>query len=462
MIDIKSLKRIHFIGVGGIGISYLAHYFLRQGAVVSGSDLAQTQVTDQLAARGAILFQGHDAENVPQDADLVVANDAVPADNQERLKAAELKIPVMSNFELVGLISENYQTIAVAGNKGKTTTSAMIAIILEAAGCDPTGMIGSIVNEWKCNFRQGQSDYLVIEADEYKEHFLQIKTNKAVITNMAADHLDYFGDEQGVIDAFQKFVDQLPANGTLIINQDDELIKKLQRPNCNIITFGINNTADIVAEDFETINNRQFFSVRHHHNELGRFSLVFPGKFNVYNALAAIGTCLDLGVGIKKVQQGLADFKGTWRRFQIIGPYKGATVISDYAHHPVAVHGTLEAAQDFYSGQRLVAVFQSHTRHRTKSLFKDFVASLDPADVIIIPEIFEVSGREVMPQEEMNSQMLVDAIKERDSQHGRERIVLNGGDLSQTKVLIDKHVQAKDILLFMGAGNIYQLAESLI
>ncbi len=459
--NLQAIQRVHFIGIGGVGISYLAHYFLRQGAIVSGSDLAQTQITDQLAARGVSLFQGHAAENIAEDVQLVIANDAVPADNPERLRAQELGIPVMSNFAVVGHISDEFRTISIAGNKGKTTSSAMLATILEQAGCDPTAMIGSVVNDWQCNFRKGASDLFVIEADEYKEHFLEIDSNIGVITNIAADHLDYFGTEQAVIDAFQKFVDKLPNNGTLIINQDDELTKKLRRPNCEIISFGMNTTADVMAVDYEVGKGRQFFSVMHHGTDIGRFSIPAPGKFNVYNALAAIAVCLKLEVDPQKMINALSEFKGTWRRFQILGNYKMATLVSDYAHNPVSVHAVLEATQDFYPEQRIVSVFQPHSRHRTKSLFEDFVRSFDPADIVLIPDIYDVSGREVITKEEMNSQMLVDAIKERDAKAGRERLVMASGDLVATKAAIDSIIHKQDVLLMIGAGDIYQLAESL-
>lgn len=460
--NIKEVQRVHFIGIGGIGISYIAHYFLRQGAIVSGSDLAHTQITDQLAARGVSLYKGHSAEYITNDIQLVIANDAVPADNPERLKAKELGIPTLSNFAVVGHISDGYKTLAIAGNKGKTTTSAMLATILEKAGCDPTAMIGSIVNDWQCNFRQGQSDLFVIEADEYKEHFLEIDTNIAVITNIAADHLDYFENEQGVINAFQKFADKLPNNGTLIINQDDELTKKIQRPNCEIITFGMETTADIMAIDYEVGNGRQFFTVMHHGDSLGRFSLPAPGKFNVYNALAAIAVGVKLGVDPQKMINALSEFKGTWRRFQILGRYKMATVISDYAHNPVSVHAVLEGTEDFYPEERKIAVFQPHSRHRTQSLFKEFVRSLDPADIVVIPDIYDVSGREVISKEEMNAQMLVDAIKERDAKAGRGRLVIAPGNLDATKAYLDSIIDKNDVLLMIGAGDIYQLAEHLV
>lgn len=460
--NLKDIKRVHFIGIGGIGISYLAHYFLRAGATVSGSDLAQTPTTDQLAAKGAAVYKGHSADVITPDIELVVYTDAIPQDNPELVKAKELKIPTHNNFEMVGMIAQGHTTIAIAGNKGKTTTTAMLATMLENAGCDPTAMVGSIVNEWKCNFRGGESPYLVVEADEFKEHFLHIPATVAVITNMAADHLDYFGSVDKLIAAFQKFVNKLPNKGLLVVNADDEMTKQLRWPNCQVLTFGMKTTADVMATKRDLGRGKQAFDITYRGQSLGRWILPAPGRYNVYNALAAITVAVSLGVDVKKLHQSLMHFKGTWRRFEVLGRYKYATMISDYAHNPVSVHSVLEAAQDFYPGQRLVAVFQAHTRHRTKSLFTDFVASFDPADVVLIPDIYAVAGRETVSEQEMNAGILVDAIKARDAKRDRQRIVMATGDLAQTKTAIDKILQPDDVILMIGAGDIYQLAEGMI
>lgn len=461
MIDVNNIKRIHFVGIGGIGISYLAHFFLRRGAVVTGSDLAQTPATDQLAARGVAVYQGHDASLITNDIELVVYNDAVPADNAERVAAQHLGIPTVNNFELVGEISKRYTTIAVAGNKGKTTTSAMLATMMERAGCDPTAMIGSFVSEWVCNFRHGQSPYLVVEADEFKEHFLHIPAKIIIITNMAADHLDYFGTEDNLVAAFQKFIDKLPNDGLLVINRDDEMTKRLRWPNCQVLTFGMETTADTIALNRRVIRSRQDIDISVRGKELGTWSIPIPGKHNAYNALAALTVAMHIGADVNKLREALGAFKGTWRRFEILGIYKFATVISDYAHHPTAIHATIEAAQDFYTPRRIIAVFQAHTRHRTKALFEDFVRSFDEADVVFIPDIFVVAGRETISEQEMNAGLLVQAIKERDGRNGRNRIVEASGNLAQTKEAIDKIVKKDDVLLMMGAGDIYTLAESL-
>lgn len=461
MIDPKSIKRVHFVGIGGIGISYLAHFFLRQGAVVSGSDVAQTPASDQLAARGASVQLGHDAALVTPDVQLVVYSEAVGVENPERQRAKELGITQLRQFELVDAIAKDRFLIAVAGNKGKTTTTAMLATMLERAGCDPMAMIGSFVNEWVCNFRHGESPFLVVEADEYKEKFLDLHPKVIVLTNLAADHLDYFGTEERVIEAFQTFIDRLPNDGLLVVNRDDDMTKKLKWPNCQVITFGMETTADLIAQNRKTVRSRQDVDISFQGKSLGTWSVPLPGKHNVYNALAALAVALSLGVPPEKLREALAGFKGTWRRFQVLGVYKFATVISDYAHHPAAVHATIEAAQDFYAPRRIVAVFQAHTRHRTKALFDDFVRCFDEADVVVVPDIFEVAGRETLTEQEMNAQMLVQSVRERDAKHGRKREVIASGNLQQTKDVIDATLKKDDVLLMMGAGDIYKLAEEL-
>lgn len=461
-VNLKKINRVHFIGIGGIGISYLAHYFLRHGAVVSGSDLTSSPATDQLAARGASIFLGHDADLITPDVQLIVYSEAVPEQNPERLRAKELGIPMLRQFELVNLIAQDKFLIAVAGNKGKTTTSAMLATMLEYAGCDPTAMIGSFVNEWLCNFRHGTSKYLVVEADEYKEKFLDLRPKIIVLTNMAVDHLDYFGTPERLLQAFQTFIDRLPNDGLLIINRDDEMTKKLRWPNCQVLTFGAETTADAIAQGRRTLHAKQEFKMNFRGADLGVWSLPLPGKHNVSNALAAASAALYLGVPAEKVRDSLAKFRGTWRRFQILGSYRQATVVSDYAHHPSALYATIEAAREFYEPRRLVAVFQAHTRSRTQSLFADFVSSLDGADVLLIPEIYAVAGRETLTQEEMNASMLVEAIKARDKKRGKVREVIASGNMEQTKAAIDGLLKKDDVLLMMGAGDIYQLAESLL
>jgi UDP-N-acetylmuramate--L-alanine ligase/UDP-N-acetylenolpyruvoylglucosamine reductase len=456
--NLNKLKKIHFVGIGGIGISYVAHFFLEKGIHVSGSDLSRSIVTDQLAQRGAELFEGHSEKHLNKNTDLVIYNDAIPEDNPELQKAKLLGIPIKTNFQVVGELSKEYTTIVVAGNKGKTTTTAMISTILEIAGCNPTAMVGSVVNDWKCNYRAGGDQYLVVEGDEFKEHFLEIDADIAVITNMAPDHMDYYKTEENLIRAFQTFVDKLPKEGLLVINADDEMTKVIKPPKCPVKKFSLSLQGDVNAEIQKTENGRQYFKVIHSGHSLGEWSLGFPGKFNVANALAAATVALHLGVDPKLIDQGLTHFAGTWRRFQVLGEVHGATVINDYAHHPTAVHATIEAAKDFYHERRLIAVFQPHTRHRTQALFNDFAAAFDEADLVMIPDIYDVAGRELISKEEMNSKMLANAIRER----GRNQTVLATGDLQDTNKHLHKTIESGDVVLVMGAGDVYLMAEEIV
>lgn len=451
-------KRIHFIGIGGIGISYLAHFFLNRGAIVSGSDLQRSMITDQLAQKGATVFEGQKTEQIPHDVELVIYNDAIPDTNPELIRARSMNIPVKTNFEVVGDLSKEYKTIVIAGNKGKTTTTAMLAHILETAGCDPTAFVGSVVNDWKCNFLPGGSEYLVVEGDEFKEHFLQIDADIAVITNMAPDHMDYYKTVENLQAAFQTFVSKLPKDGLLVINADDEMTKDLTMPECKIISFSLQMNGDVNADRLSIQDRRQLFSVFYDGKELGEWNIRFPGAFNVSNALAAITVALDLGIQPSLIQSGISSFNGTWRRFQIIGQHKGATIISDYAHHPTAIHATIEAARDFYHGRRIIAVFQPHTHHRTQALFEDFSAAFDEADLVFLPDIYDVAGREVIGHDQVTSQQLATAVRER----GRGFEVHAPGGLPETKYLLDKVIKEDDVVLMMGAGDIYHLAEELV
>jgi UDP-N-acetylmuramate--alanine ligase len=454
----KEIKRIHFIGIGGIGISYLAHFFLEQGTIVSGSDLQRSIVTDQLAQKGAAVFVGQSADQIPRDAEMVVYSDAIPEDNVELVRARSMSIPVVTNFEVVGELSKDYKTIVIAGNKGKTTTTAMLAHILDTAGCDPTAFVGSLVNDWKCNFLPGGSEYLVVEGDEFKEHFLLIDADIAVITNMAPDHMDYYKTEENLKKAFQTFVDKLPKDGLLVINADDEMTKELTMPECKVLKFSLGLHGDVNAESIAVLDNKQVFDVLYDGHALGQHALGFPGRFNVANALAAMTAALDLGISPGLIKGALDSFNGTWRRFQVLGDYKHTTVISDYAHHPTAVHATIEATKDFYEKRRVVAIFQPHTYHRTKALFDDFAASFDEADVVLLPDIYDVAGREVIDGDQISSEMLATAIRER----GRVKDAQGSGDLATTKKMIEDLVKPDDVLLFMGAGDIYHLAESFL
>lgn len=465
--DLNKIKKVYFVGIGGIGVSAIAKMMLLLGKKVTGSDLTRSEITDDLEKRGAKIFIGHQKENLEKAADLLIYSPAVPENNSEREKARELKIPEFSYPEFLGELSKNYFTIAISGTNGKTTTTAMLGLILEKAGLDPTVIVGSEVKNFPDgNFRLGKSKYLVVEGCEWNAHMLNLYPQMIVLTNLEADHLDYYKDIDDIIFHFQKYIDKLPKDGVLILNNDDENLTKKLFPKREIATYGIKNPAQVMAEKIEIGDGFQSFDLIHNSQFLIHNSLRIPGIFNIYNALAAATCALKLGVKPKIIKSALEEYRGAWRRFevsQVICNMKHVTIISDYAHHPTAIQGTIKAAKEFYPDRRLFVVFQPHHHNRTKTLFNDFVKSFDQADLVIIPEIYGVAGRELKADENVSSHDLVEAIQHKiiKSQEHKIKKILYARDLVETKKLILENLQENDIVLIMGAGNIYKIAEEL-
>lgn len=448
---INNIKKIHFIGIGGIGVSATAKLMALEGKIVTGSDCQ--------------ISNGHDKKNLASNTDLVVYSLAIPPQNPELQKAKRLKIPMLAYPEFLGSLMQDKFGIAVAGTNGKSTTTAMIGFILEKAELDPTVVIGSKLKSFGGNARLGKGKCFVAEADEYRRGFLNLYPHIAVVTNIEKDHLDYYKNLEDIISAFREFASHIKK--TLIINGDDKNVLKAINPvrqelsngvkdlkKVKIVTFGQKPDVDVRATDI-IISNTTNFKVSFKGKSLGEFRLRLPGIFNIYNALGAIGVSLLLGIPAEKIKTSLSEFSGLWRRFEQAGKYKRATIISDYAHHPIACKFTIEAAHQFYPRKKIIAVFQPHQHSRTKKLFKDFVAAFDGADLMILSEIFDVAGREKSDQD-ISSRDLAQAIRKRNKR------VLYGGNLEETKELIVKNVKANDVVLVMGAGDIYKLANDLV
>ena len=414
--DINQAKKIHIVGDQGIGISALAKILAARGARVSGSDV-QTG--------------GHRAENVPTDAELLIYSNAVPADNAERVRAGELGIPELSYPQALGEMVRGKKVIAVAGTNGKTTTTAMIGWVLEQAEFDPTVIVGSRVLAWDSNARAGKSEWVVIEADEYKRAFLNYDPDIAVITNIALDHLDYFENLTDIKKAFLQFTQKIKPGGVLVFNMDD-------------------GNASSVAGEFQ--GELIGFSA----NE-DKFDLQAPGSFNQANAAAAVAVCRVLGISQEAIIKALREFSGTWRRFEKIGKLGKTEIISDYAHHPDAIRSALQAAAETYPGKKVLVVFQPHQHNRTKKLFSAFVEALrdSAAADMIIPEIFDVAGREAGPDQDISSKDLVKELK----MCGKQ--VSYAGDLQDCEEQIRKMADNYDAIILMGAGDIYKVAENL-
>jgi len=456
-LNLEHIHRIHCIGIGGIGVSAVAKFFRLEGKEVIGSDSNRSEVTEDAEEVGVIV-KDEDAENISPDLDLVIYTSAAKEDHPERKAAAAFGIPQLSYFECLGLLSKGYETIAVAGTNGKSTTTAMLGQLLEAGGLDPVVIVGSRSKKFPYgNLRKGKGKYFVVEACEHEAQMLHLEPKHVVVTNITEDHLDFYRDIDHIRETFQKLVKKMPEDGWLVLNDDDAVSKKLE-PQGRVVTYGFRDGADYRAEGAIVKNKRQEFTItRKDPAETWKdMSLVVPGYFNIQNALAAAAMARELGVNEEVVSASLASFDGLWRRFERVGEFRGAPVISDYGHHPDAIRATLQAAREFFPGRRIVLAFQPHHHHRTKELFPGFVDSLKDADLLILEEIYRVSGRSV-GEGEVSSKDLSEAIKEKKKAevwYAED----NDGVLEKLKNL----AEPGDVILIMGAGSIYRVVKKLV
>lgn len=458
--NLDSMKKVYLSGIGGIGVSAVARYFLNLGKEIYGSDASKTNITEDLESLGIAINYSQNADNITDDIDLFIYSTAVPENNPERKKAKELGINQMSYNEFLGWLSEKHKTIAVSGTNGKTTTTAKIANVLIDADLDPNVIVGSNLKKLGGNFRSGKNDLLVLEACEYRSHFLNLNPNAIVLTNIEEDHLDYFENIDHILQTFQKYIDKLKnTDDILVINKDDENIQKLNLPGCQVISYGFNEAADVIAKDLRVEKNRQKFNVSFKGDDLGEFELKMPGAFNVYNALAAIALALKFNINIGKIKESLANFSGTWRRFEIVK--ENPHIISDYAHHPTAVEVTRQAVEDFYPDKNKIIVFQPHQHNRTKKLFNDFAQSLMPKslnELIIVNEIFDVCGREE-EKDAVSSKHLVEQIN-KEKAAGFKNVIYSE-NIDDTLDLIKQEIDNGTVVLVMGAGDIYEIVDQI-
>ncbi len=456
--DLEHVHRVHCVGIGGIGVSAVAKFLRLQGKDVSGSDTARSIVTAD-AERAGVRVVDPSAENVAPDLDLLIYTSAAPETQVERQAAAALGIPQLGYFEFLGLLSRSRKTIAISGTNGKSTTTAMLGLILEKAGLDPTVIVGSRVPDFAYgNLRVGKSDLLVVEACEYREQFMSLWPWMVVVTKIVEDHLDYYRDLAHIQKAFQAFAAKLPPDGPLAWNGDDagsrEAFGGLTQPNG---TFGFGPDADLRAECHETFEGLQRFDAVWKDGVAWRgLELRVPGAFNVLNALAALGAARALGVEEQAARAALSGFSGIWRRFEKVGERGGAPIISDYGHTPDAIEATLKAAKEFFPGRKLIVAFQPHHHERTRKLFEAFVPAFDGADQLIMAEIYGVEGRKE-GEYDISSRLLVEAIKKRNKVPNVSYAASPEDALNQLEAIDPKGA----IMLIMGAGDIYSIAYPL-
>lgn len=449
----RKYNRIHFVGIGGSGMSGIAELLLNLGYRVSGSDIAESDLTRRLASLGARIYKGHSPSNVG-DADVVVYSSAVKPDNPEIVEAKERGIPVIRRAEMLAELMRLKYGIAVAGAHGKTTTTSMIAHILAHAGLDPTAVIGGKVQGLGSGAKMGQGDYLVAEADESDGSFLRLTPTITVVTNIDREHLDHYRDLRHIQDTFVEFVNRIPFYGAAVLCLDDPhipgILNRLER---RVITYGLSPQADIQAHNIGHHGTTSSFSVFKDRCCVGELTIPVPGRHNVLNALAAVGVAMELEVPFQKIQEAMAGFKGIERRFQVKGVVNGITLVDDYGHHPTEIRATLSAAKMSW-GKRLVVIFQPHRYTRTYHLFEDFLTAFHDADLLFLLDIYP-AGEE--PIEGITSKVLWRAIKE--AGH-REAVYLE--DRGELIKEVTKRLCPGDVVITLGAGDVWKVGEELL
>ena len=425
---LRDFNRIHFIGVGGIGMSGLARLFLNEKKLVSGSDRAPSPITQNLAREGVSIFDTQTKENVTNDIDLVVYTEAMAKDHEEMVAARALGVPMMNYFEALGMVANEYYLIAVAGTHGKTTTTAMLIDILEDAGFDPTAIVGSLRSRTGSNFRAGKSKYMIVEACEYKRDFLSLTPDVLVITNIEHEHVDYYKNLADVQEAFRELAGQVREGGVVIMN------------------FGGANMAPILEGlTVSIIDYGKYFDPT--------VKLKVPGLHNQLNAAAATAAADILGVRPLNSKEALEKFKGTWRRFEYKGELNGAKIYDDYGHHPSEIRATIEGARELYPDRRLVLVFEPHTYSRAGELFDDFVQALGQAVEAVLVPIYAAREKN---ERGVTSEQFVDRLNEQGSNaHYCE-------SLSDAVSYVKNTVRENDLILVMGAGTITTVATELV
>jgi UDP-N-acetylmuramate--alanine ligase len=452
----SSIKKIHFVGIGGIGMSGIAEILLDQGFKVSGSDKGLSEVTERLEKLGAIVYEGHKAEHVADDVDALVYSSAVALENPEVLEAQRRMIPVIRRAEMLAEVMRLKYGVGIAGTHGKTTTTSMIGLVLMEGGLDPTVIVGGKLSGLGgTNARLGHGDFIVVEADEFDRSFLSITPTIAVLTTLETDHLDCYRDLEDIKGAFIQFASKVPFYGFVVLCLDEPALLDImpQLSKKKIITYGLNAQADIQAVDIRHKENTSTFTVVQAGTDLGSLTIQVPGKHNVQNALAAIAVGLQLGVSFQKVKTGIEKFAGVYRRWEKKGEAGGITLYDDYAHHPTECRATLAGAKSGWR-RRLVCVFQPHLYTRTRDFYEEFGKSFLLSDVLVVTDVYPAREE---PIQGVTGELIVDAAKR--FGHKDARYVPNKKDVPAYLTSI---VKRGDIVVTMGAGDIWKYGEEFL
>lgn len=455
----KRFERVHFVGIGGVGMSGIAEVLKNLGYGVDGSDLRESETTNRLRELGINISIGHNEENI-KNTDVVVISSAVAPDNPEVLAARKMSIPVIPRAEMLAELARLKYGVLVAGAHGKTTTTSLVASILGDCNLDPTVVIGGKLKGIGSNARLGEGEFLIAEADESDGSFLMLSPTIAVVTNIDREHLDFFKDIETIKDAFRSFINKVPFYGLAILCGDNEYIRNLL-PDIRrrYITYGLGEDLDLMAKDVRTEGMKSEFEAVLNGRSLGRFEMPLAGSHNVSNALAAIAVANELKVEIESIREALRNFSGVHRRFELKGAAAGIRVIDDYGHHPSEIMATLKAVKevlktgDAGSDGRLVVIFQPHRYTRTRDLLGEFIDSFTDADKVILMDIYP-AGEKPLPG--VDSELLYRGISDtgKDIEYIKERNYITG--------YLDKELRANDILLTLGAGDVWKIGEEFL
>jgi len=446
----KKIQRIHFVGIGGIGMSGIAELLLNLGYQVTGSDIKPGPITQRLAALGGKIFEAHCAENV-RNANVVVFSSAVRPDNVEVVEARKLQIPVIPRAEMLAELMRLKYGVAIAGSHGKTTTTSMVATVLVRGGYDPTVVIGGRLNAFGSTAKLGKGEFLVAEADESDGSFLKLSPTLAVVTNIDREHLDHYAGLAEIETAFTEFVNKVPFYGAAVLCLDDPNVQAIiPRVERRILTYGTSKQADLVASRIEFREFGCSFQVRYQGNLLGTLSLQVPGQHSVLNSLAAVAIGLELAIPVEKIIAALDNFQNADRRFQIKGETRGVLVVDDYGHHPTEIIATLSAARNA-TDRRIVTVFQPHRFTRTHALEEELARAFYHADVVIVLPIY-AAGEDAIPG--VTAEKLAGLIKK----HGH-RDVTYAVDFPAALQALQQKLQEGDLLLTLGAGDVWKIGE---
>ncbi|MDR1196192.1 MAG: UDP-N-acetylmuramate--L-alanine ligase [Endomicrobium sp.] len=442
-------RNIHFVGIGGSGMSGIAEVLINLGHNVSGSDLKKTDVTEHLKMIGAKIYIGHDEKNV-KNAEVVVTSTAVSKSNPEVTTALKNKIPVIPRVEMLAELARLKYAVTIAGTHGKTTTTSLTALVLDEGGLDPTIVIGGRLKNLKTSARLGRGEYIVAEADESDGSFLKLSPVITVVTNIDNDHLDYYGDMENLKNAFVNHINSVPFYGAAIICADDKIVKEIMpKITRKYVTYGLTGNPDIKAENVNVLPQCTSFDVIYAGKKAGVICIRMPGKHNILNSLASIGVGLYLGIPFELIARAINKFDGVGRRLEIKGEKNGITVIDDYGHHPTEVDATIKAIKHFWPKRKLRVLFQPHRYTRTQNLFREFGKSFRDADFVKVLDIYPAGEKAI---EGVNAELILNSLKENKCR--AEKFT----DIEH----FSKEIQPGDIVLTLGAGDVWKKGEELL